>query len=298
MITIPIQIPKHFSFGENLWFLSREDGDRSAYQAGSISRAIRVDGEAVSFTLTEKGQYLQIELMDEHNVPQVVSTVKAYIEDWFDIKRNIEPFYRLLEAHPGPSYMVTDFNGLRVMGNPDTFETLVWSITSQQINMTFAIKLKRALCEKYGESVEHHGRQLPLFPLSKTLAELEVKDLQELQFSRQKATYIISAATAFADGTLSKEKLMVLSSQERIDTLTALKGVGIWTANAVMMQSLNDPSGLPLGDTGLLKALLQHGLIIDKKDTTGITTLFRQFDGWQSYLFNYLWRSLSGPRDR
>ncbi|NOW96063.1 DNA-3-methyladenine glycosylase [Mucilaginibacter sp. SG564] len=291
---IKIKRPELFSFQECLWFIHRDfDDSLILIDEESVSRAIRVNGKYVPFTVSESDEYILIELNTEDL--EVAPFIQSFVEDWLDLKRDLMPFYKILSQHPELSYMTEEFKGLRLIGNPETFETLIWSIISQQINMTFAFKLKRALIQTYGGSIDYDGKKLMLFPPAEMLQNLTIENLQALQFSRQKSIYIINAATAFASGELSKSILLAVSSQERVQKLTALKGVGLWTANAVIMQSLNDPTGLPLGDVGLLRALENHKLINGRADMNGVNAVFDRFNGWQAYLVNYLWRSLSKP---
>jgi DNA-3-methyladenine glycosylase II len=296
MALIYVPKPRDFSFTECLWFLNRNYDDcLHVVDADSVSRAIIINDAVVVLTVMENEEHLVIDTGTTEHAGPVKDALLRYFYQWFDLGRDIEPFYRLLKIHPVLGYMAEDFKGLRVMNIPDVFEALVWSIIGQQINLTFAYKLKRVLVEKYGTLVKYSGGQIYAFPSPAVLAAASVDDLRGLQFSRQKAAYIINAAKVFNEGELSKEMLMDLSPNEKIAALVELKGVGKWTANYVMMKSLNDTTGVPHGDVGLLKALEDHGLITDRKDEIAITGIFRCFAGWESYLVHYLWRSLAIP---
>jgi DNA-3-methyladenine glycosylase II len=76
------------------------------------------------------------------------------VSGWFDLERNMDPFYSLLRHDVRLFYMADAFAGLRIVGIPNLFEALCWSITGQQINLTFAYKLKRRLVETYGTHLE------------------------------------------------------------------------------------------------------------------------------------------------
>jgi DNA-3-methyladenine glycosylase II len=285
-----------FSFQECLWFLNRNLDDCLHPIAGtSVSRALLIGDEIVSLTVSEKGNDLIIDTSATDTDDKVLGEIRAYVEEWFDLGRDIEPFYELLDVHPAFGYMARDFVGLRKMGVPDVFESLTWSIIGQQINLTFAYKLKRALVDRYGATVSFGKQSLVTFPGASILASVSVDDLRSLQFSRQKASYIINAAQIFASGQLSKQVLLELSIEERIKALVSLKGVGAWTANYVLMKSLNGVNGLPPGDAGLLKALENHKLLPNRDDQEAVRKIFNEFEGWQSYLVHYLWRSLSLP---
>ena len=65
--------------------------------------------------------------------------------------------------------MVSEYNSLRIMAIPDLFEAVCWSIIGQQINLTFAYKLKRKFTEVYGTKLTFEGINYHLFPKPKLL---------------------------------------------------------------------------------------------------------------------------------
>jgi DNA-3-methyladenine glycosylase II len=190
--------------------------------------------------------------------------------------------------------MYKDFYGLRLMGITDLFESLCWCIIGQQINLTFAYKLKRRLVERYGTKLDFEGSSFYIFPDFKILAQASTDELKEMQFSSAKASYLISTAQAFAEGKLSKNILKALPDVEsRHKLLTSFRGIGTWTANYVLMKTIRDPNSIPHGDAGLLKSLLNHNIIEDKKDTKSIKLFFERYKNMESYIVIYLWRSLA-----
>jgi DNA-3-methyladenine glycosylase II len=222
--------------------------------------------------------------------------IRNYIADWLDLGRDMRPFYELLRKDKRLAYMCETFGGLRLIGIVDLFEALSWSIIGQQINLTFAFRLKRRLVEKYGERLDFEGEAYYLFPNYAALAGATVEELREMQFSRSKAAYLIGLAASFAKGELSMEILRGLPDMEsRQKALIALKGIGIWTANYTLMKTLREPSSIPYGDTGLLTALANHAVIKERSEVEKIERFFKKYKGWESYLVFYLWRSLAAP---
>lgn len=222
---------------------------------------------------------------------------EAFIVEWFDLDRELQPFYQLLSEHSLLPFMSREFFGLRLMGIPDLFEALCWCIIGQQINLAFAHRLKRKLVENYGTSINYYSRPYYFFPEPELLAGLNVRDLKALQFSRQKAEYVIGIAKEFAEGSLSKASLRNrVNRSQMLKRLIEIRGVGEWTANYVLMKSLKRMDCIPYGDSGLNNALSSI-LGLDKKPTrTEVETFFEPFAGWESYLVIYLWRTLSSSR--
>ena len=292
MQQVQVPIPANFSFSECCWYLDRGYDDCIyKVRGGKVIKALRLGGTSLLIEVAEENSFLKVSVL-QGQVDAGVLT--AYIREWLDIDRDLAPFYKLLAKDKRLQYMPGDFHGLRLVGIVDLFEALTWSIIGQQINLKFAYSLKRRLVEKYGQALTHEGGTYHLFPDSKVLAKAMVEDLRAMQFSGSKSAYIIGLANAFAKGELSRELLLNLPDRDsRLEALTRIKGIGIWTANYTLMKSLRDPSGIPHGDTGLLTALANHGIIKDRKELPKIERFFSRYKGWESYLVFYLWRSLA-----
>ncbi|GLU52169.1 DNA-3-methyladenine glycosylase family protein [Dyadobacter frigoris] len=259
-----------------------------------ILKAVLIDEKPFLLGISQKPGSLEIEILAGEPDSETSSAVKTYVTEWLDLGRNLQPFYQLLNQHSQLSYMAEEFEGLRIIGIPDLFEALCWSITGQQINLTFAYKLKRRLVEKYGSQIEFDNEIFHIFPSFQVLAGAESNDLRAMQFSAKKAEYIIGIAKLFTDGKLSTEILMSLPDLEaRQKMLMSVKGIGIWTANYALMKSLKEQSSIPYGDSGMLQALLLHNIIMDKKDNEKVQNFFLGMTGWESYTVFYLWRSLA-----
>jgi DNA-3-methyladenine glycosylase II len=290
-----ISKPPLFNFSECLWFLDRRF-DECLYRVNKteVIKAIQINGGVFLLSISENETDLVVRILQ--GKPDLIqqTALLNYVTDWFDLNTSLRPFYKLLKASKRLTYMCDEFNGLRLIGIPDLFEALCWSIIGQQINLTFAYKLKRRMVEAYGQQVIYEGTIYHLLPEPERLAQLTVPELRAMQFSDKKAEYIITVAKAFADGQLSKEKLKALPDLEaKQKALTGLKGIGIWTANYALMKSLREPASIPHGDVGLLNALENHGIIKLRTEAEKIERLFKKFKGWESYLVFYLWRSLA-----
>lgn len=292
-IELPAQIL--FSAKECLWFLNRgfDDCMYKVYP-DKIRRAFQYNEELILTDIYISQQQLNIIWLTPEPSKQAINAIKTFIVNWFDLEQDLQIFYSKLAEKPALAYMPSLYQGLRLVGIPDLFEALAWAIIGQQINLTFAYKMKRRLVERYGTSISYQDELYYLFPSTQTIASAEIHDLLNMQFSRKKAEYLITVAQAITSGALSKKILLEQPDfPSRIKFLTNLRGIGIWTANYVLMKSLKEPSCIPHGDSGLLKALINHRILKDKTDTRTINELFGEFKGWESYLVFYLWRSLT-----
>ncbi|MHA4740203.1 DNA-3-methyladenine glycosylase family protein [Dyadobacter sp. MSC1_007] len=295
MDTVLIPVPAVFSFQECLWFLNRNYDDcLHRIEGNTLTKAIKTPYGNTVFQIRERGSFLEITVLEGESGRETREYLAAFVTEWFDMDRSIQPFYDLLNQDARLAYMTDAFGGLRLVGIGDLFEAICWCIIGQQINLSFAYKLKRRLVEEYGECIEFDNHAYHIFPSAEVLANADIVGMRAMQFSEKKAEYIIGIANAFISGAISENIITALpdfGSQQK--ALVSHKGIGIWTANYALMKSLRVPNAIPHGDVGLLNALSGHGIIADRTEKERIDAFFSGFAGWESYLTFYLWRSLS-----
>ncbi len=187
----------------------------------------------------------------------------------------------------GLARLVSGRPELRISRTPSVFDGVLWSIIGQQINFTFACLLKRRLIERAGTKFAD-GLHAP--PTPAQVAALDPADLLPLQFSRQKADYVIQTARLVASGKLDLEALRTMSATRAERTLLAVRGLGPWSVNYLMMRSLGFPDCVPLGDTGVtsgLQALLKLEI---RPDVDATRRLMAVFSPYRSLATAHLWQ--------
>jgi AraC family transcriptional regulator of adaptative response / DNA-3-methyladenine glycosylase II len=176
---------------------------------------------------------------------------------------------------------------LRVCQIACVFDALLWSIIGQQINFPFACLLRRRLVEKAGLQIEE-GLYLP--PTAEALARLTQQDLLKLQFSKQKADYLLGLARLVTSGQLDLGALRTGSATRAQRTLLSLHGFGPWSVNYVMMRSLGFSDCVPLGDTGVSSALQSLLRLEERPDIAAVRRLMAVFSPFRSLATVHLWQ--------
>jgi len=285
--------PKHFNFQACLDFLNR-GYDECLYLVNDsfVRRLIRITSGLVFIEISSDSININIRAHREASTYDK-EEILIYVKEWFDLERDLSEFYVLMKKHQQTKDFPIDYQGLRLMGIVDLFEALCWCVIGQQINLTFAHKIKTRLVHKYGESIEVKGQKYHIFPTPQTLLNAKKEDLVAMQFSKQKINYIHNISQAFCNNELNKDELLKLPKSQQMDKLLAIKGIGPWTANYVSMKSLRDMTSIAYGDTGLSLSLHQVFDTERKPDKNTIDSVFKPFAGWESYLNFYLWKTLS-----
>ena len=286
-----IPIPVNFSFQECLWFLDRNYDD-CLHEVGQnlVRKLLSFEGIPTLIEIHEESNYLVINVLSGKNSE---NEIIEFVKEWFDIDRDLTDFYELLGQDAELAYMNLDYKGLRLLGIPDLFEALCWSIIGQQINLTFAYKLKRKITEAFGTKLTYKNSNYYLFPSPEIVANLQVSDLMPMQFSTRKAEYLIEIAKQFVSQNISKSKLEQMTTPEAIKALVSVRGIGEWTANYALMKSLKRLECVTYGDVGLYNALFALKGFPKRPSREQLDLFFEKFKNWEAYTVFYLWRSLA-----
>ena len=170
--------------------------------------------------------------------------------------------------------LVVRFAGYRPTLAPDPFEMLVGAITAQQVSLFAALAIRNRLVERLGERV---GR-VWAFPARERVAAASEEELFSLGFSRRKAEYVIGLARSDLD----LAGLGLLPDDEVKAQLTALRGLGEWTADWFLARYLGRPRAWPAGDLALRKAVRALYGDVDVRATG------ERFDPFQNLTAHYL----------
>ena len=165
---------------------------------------------------------------------------------------------------------------------PDLFGALCDSIIGQQISNRAAATVSARFRTLLGEVTPTR------------VLEADPTALRGCGLSSRKVGYILSGAEAVQDGTLDIASLGDLSDAEVVRKLTALPGVGVWTAEMLMIFSLCRPDVLSYDDLIVRRSLMRlHSLPeIDRKRFAAFREMYSPFGSVASL---YLWEMAADP---
>jgi DNA-3-methyladenine glycosylase II len=232
------------------------------WEDGALYRAVR--GQEVRIAPAAGG--VDVEPFDD----EIGAVVRKLLGAEFDL----DGFYAFAATEPVLARIVPGLQGLRPPLAPDPFETLVTSITAQQVSLHAAFSVRARMVERFGD---HVGR-VYAFPTPERLALVEPEQLTAVGFSRRKAEYVIGLAR----DPLPWRELPLLSDADVKARIVAVRGLGEWTADWFLARHLARPRAWPAGDLGLRKAA--RAFYGDKD----VRALGERFDPFQNLSAHYL----------
>jgi DNA-3-methyladenine glycosylase II len=204
--------------------------------------------------------------------------------------RDISPVYQRLTSRDPVLAAISDqvghpdpftWDGQLIAGD-DLFAGLTLHLVGQQISTAAAFTIYRRLTTAAEAS--------PLTP--EAVAGLEVGQLRAAGLSAAKARALDDLARGTLSGTINLEALRSVDDTEAVQRLTALRGIGPWSAQMFLLHQLRRPDVLPAGDIGLRTAVQRAWHLDQRPAERELIDRGLRWAPFRSYAAALLWASL------
>jgi 3-methyladenine DNA glycosylase/8-oxoguanine DNA glycosylase len=206
---------------------------------------------------------------------------RLVVESLLGLPFDLDGFRAFAAGEPVLARLEEALRGLRPPLAPEPFESLVTSITAQQVSLFAAFAIRNRLIERFGERAE----RAYAFPTRERLARAREEELVTVGFSHRKAEYVV----ALARSELDLDALAALPDAEVKERLVAERGIGEWTADWFLARHLARPRAWPAGDLGLRKAAARF------YEGEDVRALGARLDPFQNLAAHYLLVGLRYP---
>ncbi len=190
------------------------------------------------------------------------------------LKRGLDA---VTQADPILRGLVADGAVPTLRKRPPGFEGLAWIIVGQQLSTASAAAI--------------WGRLRQIFDPSSPAAFLRLadEDLRKAGLSTGKIRTLRATATEILEDRLPLDRLHDLPADEAHRLLTAVKGIGPWTADVYLLFCLGHPDAFPSGDLAVQEAArLAYGLEL-RPDSKALTSLAERWRPWRGVAAKVLW---------
>jgi DNA-3-methyladenine glycosylase II len=188
----------------------------------------------------------------------------------------------LKKADPVMAAIISKAGPYRMQYREPVFQTLVRSIVYQQLSGKAALTIFNRLAAA--------AKVDPITP--EAILKLRPQKMRTVGLSKQKIVYIRELARLTRDGDIRFERLPDMEDAAIIETLTRVKGVGVWTVQMFLMFALQRPNVLPVGDLGVRAAMKKAYGLAELPKPEEMERIAAAWHPYRSIASWYLWRSL------
>jgi 3-methyladenine DNA glycosylase/8-oxoguanine DNA glycosylase len=237
-------------------------------------RTISLDGQSGHFEARLGARSQTLDLRIQFPEPRALFRIVEGARRLFDLSADPVEVAAHLRRDAMLARRVGRRPGLRVPGAWDRFELAVRAVLGQQVTVKGASTLAGRIARTYGTAIDAGAGLTHLFPEPHVLADA---DFAKIGLPRARAATLRALAQAAAAGEIR------FSGLADPNALTALPGVGNWTAQYIAMRAFGEPDAFPASDLGLLRAT---GL----KSHRELEQRAERWRPWRAYAAMYLWQ--------
>ena len=208
------------------------------------------------------------------NATKIIATISATPAYWEDACKHLMKKDRVMKR------LIPQFGDACLQTRGDAFVTLARSIVGQQISV------------KAAQTVWDRFALLPQKVTADNVLKLKVDDMRAAGLSVRKVEYLVDLALHFDSGAVHVKAWEAMDDEAIIDELTAIRGIGRWTAEMFLIFHLMRPNILPLDDVGLIKGISQgyfSGDVVSRSDAREVAAAWAPYCSVATW---YIWRSL------
>ncbi len=282
------------------WALRRRPDNLFDRWDGATYRRVLVadDGKPFEVAATQIGEpkegRLQVAILGRRLSDKIKYQSEEALARLLGLNIRLDDFYRAARRDETLNSLAKPFRGFKPPRLLTPFEALVNAIACQQLTLTMGIRLLNSLTETYGQALETADGIVHAFPRPQDLANADIEDLRRMKFSYQKARYIVGAAQLIEQGKLDLDSVAAMDDASAIKSLSALKGVGRWTAEYVLLRGLGRTHIFPADDVGARNNLERWLALTQKLNYDGVHETIKE---WKNYggliYFHLLMKSLT-----
>jgi DNA-3-methyladenine glycosylase II len=289
-VDITIDLPQDYRRQDVFNFHGRDaEGLAERIEGQCIRKGVMVDGVPTVLAIdlgARPGQALCTVDADGAPAPAQIDDILLNV---LGLRIAPEPFEAAVREDPLFAPLVARERGLRVIQSATIFEALSWAIIGQQINLSFAIALRRSFISLAGRA---HPDGLWCYPEASDAARLDLEDLTSRKFSRARSRAPSSARRA------RRSRVSALARDADLPTvserLLAVKGIGPWTVNYALLRGYGFADCSLEGDVAVRTAIGRLLGAEERPNLAEAAAFLETYRPHRTMAAAHLWASLSG----
>lgn len=282
-----------FDFALSAFIFSGGDPEIRSYADGAFRQVLRMDSRLLLVTVTSEGTVdrprLKVQIGPGPVPSMELGATGEAVTRLFNLDLDLSLFIGAVRTDPVMSALARRLRGLKPPRTATVFEALVDSIIEQQISLTAARSIERRVILTFGDTLKLEGKVYHAFPSPDRLADAPLEELRACGLSRKKAEYITGIARRIREGSLDLENHgSGEDTRAIIRGLTAIRGVGVWTAELAVLRGLSRLDAIPADDLGIRRSISEYYSRESRIDTAEARRIAGAWGAWKGLAAYYL----------
>lgn len=289
-----------FRLDLTVWALRRRPENILDRWDGQIyHRALLLDSQIAEVAVEQTGSAAHPRLMvtaqAKSRAGNLESALRSTIENMLGLKIDLRDFYAFAAKQKIFRTLTNAFRGFKPVRYPTIFEALLNAISCQQVSLNVGMMLLNRLAQNFGRAPAANPSARSC-PSPADLAGIAPGSLHAFGYSQNKERAILELSRAVASGELDLESFRALDDAAALEKLLAIRGVGRWSAEYVLLRGMGRLNIFPGDDVGGWRNLQKHLHLRARPDYAKTRKLLASWKNYAGLL--YLHFLLDGLRSR
>ncbi len=209
---------------------------------------------------------------------------RALVGWMLGVERDLSPVMAIVRKDHVLGPLALRLAGMKPPRFASLWEAFCQIVPFQQVSLSAAISALNRLSQALGPQCDYAGERYVGIPQPQTMLGADIAILRQCGLSAAKIQTLRRLAERALAGELEARDFMDLSDDEAIARLTAIPGIGPWSAHVALLRGLGRLSVFPSGDAGAIRSLREVYAQSERPDDVARETLARLGD-WRGYLY-------------
>jgi DNA-3-methyladenine glycosylase II len=293
MIEITLKPRPPYDFHASLLIFAGGDPAIRTYENGIFRMALETGDQPVRITIRSSGTVsdpvLSLGIEGDRPVSKaLVLNITDTVRDMLSLDEDLLPMYTDLGGDPVLSPLFRSLYGLKSPVTPTVFEALIDSVIEQQISLSVAYQLEHRLIKQTGTRLIIGEDTYYCYPTASVLARTPLEVYRSCGLTIRKSEYIRGISELVTTGKLDLEAMQGRDTDEIIERLCSIRGIGTWTAELTMLRGFHRYDAFPAADIALrrmISNLICEGRKISAEEAR---TIAEPWGRWRGLVAFYL----------
>lgn len=262
------------------------------FDGTTYRRALIIQGRPVSMTVIQTAPperpMLEVTVKGPHLPPITRCRTMSALQRLLGLTCCLDAFDRVAADDAMLRPLASPYIGLKPPRSLTLFEGLVNAIACQQVTAGLGVRLVNRLAAASAQHLDLPAAAVCAFPDPGDIADLTADDLRSIGFSRSKAESIVCVARDLTDGRLNPDGFEDLDNAAAATRLGALRGVGPWTIDEVLLCGLGRLDVFPGCDAYNRRQLQQWLRLLTPLDRSGVEHALARWRGFEGLIHFHL----------
>jgi DNA-3-methyladenine glycosylase II len=275
------------------WALRRRpENEVDRWDGAAFRRVIPVRGRGAELSVRQTGPpenpRLRVDVTGSGFHEGAKAEIAGLVTAMLGLQVDLKPFYRIAARDPKLRVLAERFRGLKPVRFPTVFESLANAFACQQFTLAAGLQLLNRLARRGKLAVETEAGRAFGFPEPADLLRLSPTAFRNLGFSRQKTRAFRELSRSVSAREVDLETLAGLSNEDAMNFLLALRGVGRWTAEYVLLRGLGRLDVFPGDDVGAQNHLRNWLRWRKRMDYASVISVLERWQPYAGFIYFHL----------